>query len=526
MLELDNAAMSDVIDALAGGRVSATALTEGYLARIKAYDRDGLQLNSVRETNPDALAIAGKLDGVKPSAKRPLAGVPILVKDNIATSDKQSTTAGSLALEGARAKRDATVVKLLRDAGAVILGKANLTEFANILAIDMPSGYSSLGGQVKNPFAPALLDDRGIPLVLPGGSSAGSAVAVAAGLCAASIGSETSGSLLNPASQNSLVTVKPTVGLISRAGILPISHSQDTAGPMTRTVRDAALLLNVLAAKDPRDPATERQRRPADYTKDLTHDALKGARIGVPSDPSDPLNDPCYGKLSSSWTKVMADGIKVLEDLGAVVVRAAMPAAGWLGGPGTTMAVLNRNPLSRNKGTPATPPIVFLYELKRDLNLYLNQWATNTVIKTMADIVAFNEAHAERALRFGQDLFLAANSTKGDLSEREYKSARAMDLLAAKTRGMDAYMNQHKLDAVLFAGNTGAAIAAKAGYPSVMVPGGLVSGVGDKDTPDYPLGISFAGRAWSEHKLLGLAYAFEQASHMRKPPPGLPALQI
>jgi amidase len=524
MPQLETAPMSEIIEALAGGEVTATTLTKGYLARIAAYDRDGPALNSVRETNPDALAIAGKLDGVRPSAKRPLAGIPILVKDNVATNDKQPTTAGSLALQGARARRDAAVVKLLRNAGAVILGKANLTEFANILAIDMPSGYSSLGGQVKNPYSPALMDDRGIPVVLPGGSSAGSAVAVAAGLCAASIGTETSGSLLNPASQNGLVTVKPTVGLISRAGILPISHSQDTAGPMTRTVRDAALLLNVLAAKDPRDPATQRQRRPADYTTDLTSDALKGARIGVPSDPADPLNDFYYGKLPPTWANVMADTIKRLQDLGAVVVRASMPTSGWIGGPGTTMAVLNRNPLSRNKGNPATPPIVFLYELKRDLNLYLKQWATDTAIKTMADIVAFNEAHAEQALRFGQDLFLAANGTKGDLSEREYKSARAMDLLAARTRGMDAYLNQHKLDAVLFAGSTGAAIAAKAGYPSVMVPGGFVSGVDGKETPDYPLGVTFAGPAWSEHKLLRLAYAFEQASQMRKPPPGLPAL--
>ncbi len=524
MPALENAPMSDVIEALASGRVTATALTKVYLARIEAYDRDGPMLNSVREINPDALTIAGKLDGTKPSVKRPLAGVPILVKDNIATGDKQPTTAGSLALEGARARGDATVVKLLRDAGAVILGKANLTEFANMLAIDMPSGYSSLGGQVKNPYAPTLMDDRGIPVVPPGGSSSGSAVAVAAGLCAASIGTETSGSLLFPASQNGLVTVKPTVGLISRAGILPISHSQDTAGPMTRTVRDAAMLLNVLAAKDPLDPATQRQRRPRDYTADLAHDAMKGARIGVPSDPTDPLNDCYYGKLPPKWAKVMAEAIKVLEDLGAVIVRANMPTAGWIGGPGTTMAVLNRNPLSRNKGNPATPPIVFLYELKRDLNLYLKDWATNTGIKTIADIVAFNEANAGKALRFGQDLFLAANITKGDLSEREYKSARAMDLLAAKTRGMDAYMNQHKLDAVLFAGSGAAVITAKAGYPSVMVPGGFVSDIDGKDTPDYPLGVTFAGRAWSEHKLLRLAYAFEQASHMRKPPPGLPAV--
>lgn len=523
-LKLEDASMGDIVDALASGHVTATALTEAYLARIEAYDRNGPMLNAVRALNPDALAIAGKLDGTRPSVRRPLAGVPILLKDNIATGDKQPTTAGSLALEGARARSDATIVKLLRDAGAVILGKANLTEFANILAVDMPSGYSSLGGQVKNPYVPALTDDRGIPVVDPGGSSSGSAVAVAAGFCAASIGTETSGSLLHPASRNGLVTVKPTVGLISRAGIVPITHSQDTAGPMTRTVRDAAMLLNVLAAEDPRDPATERQKRPADYTAELAQDALKGARIGVPSDPNDPLNDPYYGKLPADAARLMAEVIKMLEDLGAVIVRASMPTAGWMNGPGTIMAVLNRNPLSPNKGNAVVQRIVFLYELKHDLNLYLKDWATNTEIKTIADIVAFNEANAGRALRFGQDLFLAANDTKGDLTEREYKSARAMDLLTARTRGMDTYMNQHKLDAVLFPGAMGAAIAAKAGYPSVMVPSGFVSGADGKDTPDYPLGVSFAGRAWSEHKLLRLAYAFEQASNMRKPPPGLPVL--
>jgi amidase len=524
MPALAHAPMTDIIAALAAGRITATALTKAYLARIAAYDRGGPMLNSVRALNPDALAIAGRLDGIKPSAKRPLAGVPILVKDNIATGDKQPTTAGSLALEGARAKDDATLVRLLREAGAVILGKANLTEFSNMLAIDMPAGYSSLGGQVRNPYAPALMDDRGSPVVTPGGSSAGSAVAVAAGLCTASVGTETSGSLLHPASWNSLVTVKPTVGLISRAGIVPITHSLDTAGPMTRTVRDAALLLNVLAAKDPRDPATEKQRRPADYTADLTGDALKGARIGVPSDPADPLNDPFYGKLPSAWTKATAEAIKVLEDLGAVIVRAGMPTAGWMSGPGTIMAVLNRNPLSGNKGNAVTQRIVFIYELKRDLNLYLKDWATGTDMKTIADIVAFNAANAERALRFGQDLFLAADLTRGDLREREYKFALAMDFLCARTRGMDAYMNQHKLDAVLFLGSMGAAIAARAGYPSVMVPAGFVSGADGKDTPDYPLGIAFAGRAWSEHKLLRLAYAYEQASQLRKPPPGLPGL--
>jgi amidase len=523
-LAVEDASLADVAQALAAGKITASALTRAYLARIDAYDRGGPGLNSVRVINPDALSIAGRLDGVKPSARQPLAGVPILVKDNIATGDKQHTTAGSLALESARAKDDATVVKRLRAAGAVILGKANLTEFANIIATDMPSGYSSLGGQVKNPYAPSLLDDRGIPLVLPGGSSSGSAVAVAAGLCAAAIGTETSGSLLSPASQNGVVTVKPTVGLISRAGILPISHSQDTAGPLSRTVRDAAILLNVLAARDPLDPATQPLQRPADYTTGLDKDGLKGARIGVPSDPDDPLNDFYMGKLPARSKAVMATALSVLADCGATIVRASMPTAGWIGGPGTTMGVLNRNPLSRRKGEPATPSIVFLYELKHDLNLYLRDWAVGTRIKTMADIIAFNQANADKALRFGQDLFLAAQATRGDLSELEYRSARAMDLQSAKERGLDAYMTQHKLDAVVFPSTAGASIAAKAGYPSVLVPAGFIGGVEGKETPDFPLGLTFAGRAWSEAKLLRLAYAYEQAATARRPPTGLPAL--
>ena len=527
-LAVEDASLADVAQALAGGKITASALARLYLARIEAYDRGGPGLNSVREINPDALSLAARGEGVKPSARQPLAGVPILVKDNIATGDKQHTTAGSLALENARARDDATVVKRLRAAGAVILGKANLTEFANIIAIDMPSGYSSLGGQVKNPYSPSLLDDRGIPLVLPGGSSAGSAVAVAAGLCAAAIGTETSGSLLSPATQNGVVTVKPTVGLISRAGILPISHSQDTAGPLTRTVRDAAILLNVLAARDPLDPATQHLQRPSDYTTGLDKDGLKGARIGVPSDPDDPLNDFYMGKLPERSKAVMAKAIEALADAGATIVRASMPTAGWIGGPGTTMGVLNRNPLSKRKGEPATPPIVFLYELKHDLNLYLRDylghWAAGSRIKTMADIIAFNQANADKALRFGQDLFLAAQATRGDLSELEYRSARAMDLQSAKERGLDAYMAQHKLDAVVFPGTAGASIAAKPGYPSVQVPAGFIGGVEGKETPDFPLGLTFAGRAWSEAKLLRLAYAYEQAATARRPPTGLPAL--
>jgi amidase len=520
---VENATISELREALSTGHVTTAELVQAYLARIAAYDRAGPRLNAVREVNPDAPAIAARSDAREPTARRPFEGIPILIKDNIATADEQHTTAGSLALEGARAKEDATVVKVLRQAGAVILGKANLTEFANIIAIDMPAGYSSLGAQVKNPYAPEL-DDKGVPIVPPGGSSSGSAVAVAAGLAAAAIGTETSGSLLSPAGQNGVVTVKPTVGLISRAGIVPIAHSQDTAGPLTRTVRDAAILLNVLAAGDPLDPATAELRRPADYTSFLDGDGLRGARIGVPSDPSDPANDFYYGALPQRAAAVMREAIAVLEREGATVVRANIPTEGWIGGPGTEMAILNRNPESPTKNQPARRSIVFVYELKHDLNLYLRDWATGTGMHSIADIIAFNVEHADRALRFGQDILLAAEATRGDLSELEYISARQMDLRASRTLGLDAYMDEHRLDAVLFPAMTGAAIAAKAGYPSIQVPAGFIAGIRDKETPDYPYGATFTGRAWSEPILLRLAYAFEQATQARRPPPGLPSL--
>jgi amidase len=521
---VENATIPELQQALAAGTTTTAQLVRAYLARIDAYDRNGPRLNAVREVNSDASAIAAALDGNRPAQPRPLEGIPILVKDNIATADAQHTTAGSLALADARAKRDARVVELLRQAGAVILGKANLTEFANILAIDMPAGYSSLGGQVKNHYATDLVDDKGVPIVLPGGSSSGSAVAVAAGLAAAAIGTETQGSLLSPATQNGVVTVKPTVGLISRAGIIPIAHSQDTAGPLTRTVRDAAILLNVLAAADPLDPATEALQRPADYTSVLDKDGLRGARIGVPSNPADPANDFYYGPLPPRAAAVMRETIAVLEAQGATIVRANIPTEGWIGGPGTEMAILNRNPESPTKYQPARRPIVFVYELKHDLNLYLRDWATGTAMHTLADIVAFNAANADRALRFGQDIFLAAEATRGDLSELEYVSARQMDLRAARELGLDAYMTTHRLDAVLFPGAAGAAIAAKAGYPSVQVPAGFVAGVRDKETPDYPYGATFTGPAWSEPTLLRLAYAFEQAAQARRLSPNLPPL--
>src|SRR5712671_191744 len=524
---VENANVGDLQEAVRTGQTTTAQLVRAYTARIEAYDRAGPGLNAVRELNPDAPAIAAAIDATASrtptNARRPLEGISVLLKDNIATGDAQHTTAGSLALADAYAQRDATVVRLLREAGAVILGKANLTEFANVLAVEMPPGYSSLGGQVKNPFAPEL-DASGVPIVSPGGSSSGSAVAIAAGFATVAIGTETSGSLLSPASQNGVVTVKPTVGLISRAGIVPISFSQDTAGPLTRTVRDAEIMLNVLAAGDPLDPATAELQRPTGYESFLDRNGLKGARIGVPSDPSDPANDFYYGALPQRAAAVMREAAAVLEREGATVVHANIPTEGWIGGPGTEMAILNRNPESPTKNQPARRPIAFVYELKHDLNLYLRDWAAGTGMASLADIIAFNAEHADRALRFGQDIFLAAEATRGDLSELEYISARLMDLRASQILGLDAYMDRHQLDAVLFPAATGAAIAAKAGYPSVQVPVGFIAGIRDKETPDYPYGATFTGRAWSEPILLRLAYAFEQATQARRLPPGLPPL--
>ena len=516
-MDVGNATVTELAAELAAGRTSAAALVGAYRARIAALDQGGPRLNSLRIVNPEAAAIAAASDA-RTQPRRPLEGIPILVKDNIATADGQPTTAGSLALQGAQAARDATVVAKLREAGAVLLGKTNLTEFANILAVGMPSGYSSLGGQVLNPYATEV-DERGTPYVLPGGSSAGSGVAVAAGLAAAAIGTETSGSLLSPANLNGLVTVKPTVGLISRAGIVPIAHSQDTAGPMTRTVRDAALLLGVLAGPDPLDDATLHAPLGPDYLAGLAADGLRGARIGVPSDPSDPGNDVYYGPLAAPARAVMERAIAALQDCGATVVRASIPTEGWSPGPATEFPILNRNPESPLRHQVMRISSVFVHELKHDMALYLRDWARGTDMRAFADLVAFNATHPGRALRFGQDIFLAAAGTRGDLSEPEYLAARRLDLLQSRTHGLDAYMDRHRLDAVLFPAAAGASIAAKAGYPSVQVPAGFISGVQGRDTPEYPFGATFAGRAWSEPTLLRLAHAFEQATLARRPPP-------
>ena len=501
-LGVEDASLADVSKALGEGKVTASALVRAYLARIDAYDRahnsKGPRLNSVRELNPDALAIAGKLDGAKPSASQPLAGVPILVKDNIATGDRQPTTAGSLALEGARARDDATVVKLLREAGAVILGKANLTEFANILAIDMPSGYTSLGGQVKNPYAPALLDDRGIPGRAPGRLERG-------------FGGRRGGRSVRGGDRHRDLGLAaeprqpewPRHRQADRRTDQPCRHPADLAQPGHRGPDDAHGARCGDAAERAGGQGPARSGDAAAAAAGRLHrrprqDGLKGARIGVPSDPADPLNDPYYGTLPK-WAKVMAERSRCWRICGAVIVRASMPTAGWIGGPGTTMAVLNRNPLSRNKGNPATPPIVFLYELKRDLNLYLKDWATNTEDQDHGRHRGLQRGERRQGAAFRPGPVPRRQRHQGRFDRARIQVGARHGPPAAKTRGMDAYMNQHKLDAVLFPGITGARSPPRRAIPASWCRQVSSRGFDGKDTPDYPLGVTFAGRAWSEH---------------------------
>jgi amidase len=518
VLQVGNATINDLQEALASRQTTAVDLVRTYAARINAYDRAGPNLNAVRQVNPDALAIAESLDANPSGGRRQLEGIPILIKDNIATGDAQPTTVGSLALADAHANRDAKVVRLLREAGAVILGKSNLTEFASVLTVGMPGGYSSIAGQVRNPYAPQL-DQGGIAIVSPGGSSSGSAVAVAAGFAAAAIGTETSGSLLSPANQNAVVTVKPTVGLISRAGIVPIDRNQDTVGPLTRTVRDAAILLNVLVAPDPEDDATLRLRRPDDYTSALDRGGLRGARIGIPDGFPDEMLDEQIGRRGAA--AVMRRAHEALEDLGATLVRGSLDVSDLRSGFGSNDTVLK---LYSNKLTGhqfEQLPVFLPAELKQGLNAYLRDWITGSRMRTIADIIAFNKANADSALRFGQKILDAAEQSR---TPPAHTVERCKILRVMYARAIVAFMDQHQLDAVLFPGYAGAGLAAKAGFPSVHVPAGIVSGVGSTSTPDYPFGITFTGRAWDEPVLLRLAYAFEQGTKARSMPRSVPPL--
>jgi len=484
--------LAELRDGLRSGRFTSRTLVRRFLARIKELDQPPIALRSVIEFNPDALDIAAARDAERREGRPlgPLHGLPILIKDNIDTHDRMTTTAGSLALLGSIPPRDAFVAQQLRQAGAVLLGKTNLSEWANFRGNRSTSGWSGRGGQTRNPY---VLDRN------PSGSSSGSAVAVAASLCAAAVGTETDGSILSPSSYNGIVGLKPTVGLISRAGIIPISHTQDTAGPMTRTVRDTAILLGALAGTDPRDPATAEAstKRARDYESFLNPDGLRGARLGVARE--------LFGSNAAAQ-RVTEQALAVLTARGAVLVD--------------PVAIPSRNKFGAAEQT------VFLYELKVGLNAYLASLGAAAPHKTLADLIEFNERHRESELPwFGQENFLAAQA-KGPLTEPAYLEALATCRKFAREEGIDAVMNEHRLDA-LVAPTTGPAhvtdhihgdrgsgsstsLAAVARYPSITVPAGFVS--------ELPVGISFFGRAWSEPVLLKLAYAFEQATKHRRPP--------
>ena len=463
------------------GRLTSRRLTERFLERVEAYDRGGPRLNAVLEVNPQALETAEALDRERASSgsRGPLHGIPIFLKDNIATADRLHTSAGSIALAACIAPRDAFLVTRLREAGAVILGKANMTEWANYLTTGMPAGYSSRGGQVKNPYGESLS---------PGGSSSGSAVAVAAGLCTVAVGTETSGSILSPANWNSVVGVKPTLGLVSRSGIVPIAASQDTAGPFGRTVADAAILLGAMTGVDTADRATRASRRHArrDFMGLLVSADLGGVRLGVP-------RAVFYERLAAAEAPVIDAALRALGGLGATLVDPADIA-------------------TAREATDFRSDVL-LYEFKRDLNRYLKSLGAASAIGSIRELIRFNEARPREMLRYGQVLLLAAQSTNGVRAET-YRRSRAEDLRMSRTDGIDKVMALERLDALVFPGWSGAFIGARAGYPSVIVPAGYT-------TEGAPIGLTFLGRAWSEPTLLRVAHAFEGATRLRRPPPSL-----
>ncbi|MGA8299405.1 MAG: amidase [Terriglobales bacterium] len=494
--DLEEITIAELQDGLKSGKFTARSLVEKYWVRVSDIDmRDDEGrpvLNSVIEMNPDALAIADALDKERKAGnvRGPLHGIPVLIKDNIATADRMMTTAGSLALVGAKVPKDSFVAQKLRASGAIIFGKTNLSEWANIRSSHSTSGWSGRGGLTKNPYA---LDRN------PCGSSSGTGAGISANLAAAGMGTETDGSIVCPSSANGIVGIKPTVGLISRAGIIPISQSQDTAGPMCRTVRDAAILLGALAGIDSDDDATNASagKSQTDYAQFCDPNGLKGARIGVARK---------YFGFNDAVDPLMEQSLDVLRKHGATLVDPADIE---------TFGKFDDSEL-----------LVFMYELKAGLNAYLGRLGPNAPVHTLRDIIEFNERNREKEmLYFGQDLFIKAEE-KGPLTEKEYLDALAKNRQLTRSEGIDALMDKHQLDAIVaptgspawltdlvngdHAAGGSSNASAVAGYPNINVTAGFVFGL--------PVGISFFGRAWSEPTLIKLAYGFEQAVKARKPP--------
>jgi amidase len=494
--ELEEITLGELQDGMASGRWTARSIAEGYLGRIDALDKRGPAINTIIELNPEALAIADAMDRERKAGhvRGPLHGIPVVIKDNIDTADRMATSAGSLALAENHAARDAFVAARLREAGAVILGKTNLSEWANFRSTHSTSGWSGRGGLTKNPY---VLDRNAC------GSSSGTGSAIAANLAAIGIGTETDGSVVCPSSASGLVGIKPTLGLISRAGIIPIAHSQDTSGPMARTVRDAAILLGVLTGADERDPVTvsSRTKGHSDYTRFLDAGGLKGARIGVARQ---------YFGFNDATDKLMKDAIELIKSLGATIVDPAN--------------------IKTNGKFDATENDVLQYEFKTDLNAYLAGAPAAVKSRTLADLIKFNEEHrAQEMPFFGQEIF-EQSEKRGPLTEKKYRDALAKNHRLARTEGIDATLAKHKVDAIIaptggpvwatdlvngdhFTGGYSSA-SAVAGYPHITVPAGLAFGL--------PVGLSFFAGAWSEPALIKFAYAFEQGSKARKKPRFLP----